>query len=115
MQNGRNGMKRKLVQTAGALFLASMVFTAGCGKTAQSNQTDISAGSVEGAYQQAVEKGFTGTAEEWLASLAAENVEGEVSAYAVAVKNGYVGSETEWLDSLVGPPGKSAYRCHGGT
>ena len=49
------------------------------------------------AYELAVEEGFVGTLDEWLASLKGD--EG-LSAYEVAVKNGFVGTEEEWLDSL---------------
>ena len=55
------------------------------------------------AYQIAVENGFIGTEQEWLASLKGEDGEyaGKgLSAYEIAVKNGFVGSEQEWLASL---------------
>ncbi len=53
---------------------------------------------VEGksAYEIAVENGFTGTEQEWLASLVTEGK----SAYEIAVENGFTGTEQEWLDSL---------------
>lgn len=57
------------------------------------------------AYEIAVEHGFTGTEEEWLASLeGADGVNG-LSAYQVAVNNGFVGTEAQWLISLEGTPG----------
>lgn len=60
------------------------------------------------AYEVAVENGFAGTEEEWLASLkgddGAQGQEGK-SAYEVAVENGFVGTEEEWLESLIGPEG----------
>lgn len=49
------------------------------------------------AYELAVEEGFVGTLDEWLASLKGDD---GLSAYEVAVKNGFVGTEQEWLDSL---------------
>ena len=63
------------------------------------------------AYELAVDKGYTGTLEEWLASLVGEvGATGQAgsngqSAYEIAVKNGYTGTETEWLASLVGAKG----------
>ncbi len=53
------------------------------------------------AYEVAVAAGFSGTREQWLASL--EGGAGK-SAYQVAVDAGFVGTESEWLASLVGPP-----------
>ena len=73
------------------------------------------------AYEIAVEHGFEGTEEEWLASLKGEpgkdgatgadgadgapGADGK-SAYEVAVDNGFEGTEAEWLESLKGEPGK---------
>lgn len=63
------------------------------------------------AYELAVDKGYRGTLEEWLASLVGEvGASGQAgangqSAYEIAVKNGYTGTETEWLTSLVGASG----------
>ncbi|MNK33283.1 Collagen triple helix repeat protein [compost metagenome] len=66
------------------------------------------------AYQLAVEGGYSGTVEEWLATLVgatgapgnpgATGADGK-SAYDVAVDEGFVGDETAWLASLVGPQG----------
>lgn len=81
------------------------------------------------AYEIAVQNGFVGTEQEWLASLegpagpqgmegpqgdqgpagpagpaGADGADGD-SAYQVAVDNGFVGTEAEWLASLVGPQG----------
>lgn len=82
------------------------------------------------AYATAVEHGFVGTEEEWLASLkgnpgpkgdkgdtGAHGPQGEKgdtgatgaagkSAYELAVANGYKGTEAEWLASLKGENGK---------
>lgn len=62
------------------------------------------------AYQLAVKNGYTGTEEQWIASI--EGVEGK-SAYQVAVANGFDGDVTAWLASLKGAKGdqgKSAYQ-----
>ncbi len=79
------------------------------------------------AYELAVDNGYTGTEEEWLASLVgAKGDKGEQgeqgqpgkdgkdgkngkSAYELAVEKGYRGSVDEWLESLIGNNGKSAY------
>lgn len=54
------------------------------------------------AYELALENGFMGTEEEWLASIKGSNGINGKSAYEIAVDNGFVGSEQEWLDSLKG-------------
>ena len=67
------------------------------------------------AYELAVEKGYRGTLDEWLASLNGSNGDDGKSAYELAVENGYRGTEEEWLASLKGntgndgDDGKSAY------
>ena len=68
------------------------------------------------AYQIAVNNGFVGTEQEWLASLKGRDGQnGQVilgndglSAYQIAVNNGFVGTEQEWLASLKGADGKDA-------
>lgn len=57
------------------------------------------------AYELAVEKGYQGTEEEWLASLNGSNGDDGKSAYELAVENGYQGTEEEWLASLKGSAG----------
>lgn len=52
------------------------------------------------AYESAVENGFVGTEEEWLASLKGQDI------YQLAVANGFVGTEEEYLESLVGTDGE---------
>lgn len=75
----------------------------------------------ESAYELAVDKGYTGTVEEWLASLVGEvGATGQAgangqSAYEIAVKNGYTGTETEWLASLVGASGSNGSNGSNGT
>lgn len=56
------------------------------------------------AYELAVEKGYRGTLDEWLASLNGSNGDDGKSAYELAVENGYQGTEEEWLASLKGVP-----------
>ena len=57
----------------------------------------------------AVENGYTGTLQDWLASLVGAAGKDGASAYELAVAHGYQGTEEEWLASLVGKDGKSAY------
>lgn len=66
------------------------------------------------AYELAVENGFIGTVDEWIASLQGytpvkdvDYFDGE-SAYDLAVSEGFVGSLADWLESLNGAPGTSA-------
>lgn len=54
------------------------------------------------AYQLAVKNGYTGTEEQWLASIT--GVEGK-SAYQVAQDVGFPGTEIQWLASLKGEKG----------
>ena len=76
--------------------------------------------SGESAYQIAVRNGFSGTENEWLASLHGQdgatgqqgpagtsgtNGKDGDSAYQIAVNNGFSGTENEWLNSLVGQQG----------
>ena len=69
----------------------------------------------ESAYQVAVNNGFVGTEDEWLASLkqgpkgdqgepGKQGADGK-SAYQLAVDSGFVGSESDWLTSLKGEKG----------
>ena len=54
-------------------------------------------------YQVIVHEGYTGTQEQWLASLVGEETDANVeSAYELAIRNGYKGSETEWIKAIVG-------------
>lgn len=61
------------------------------------------------AYQLAVQAGFVGDLNEWLASLVGPPGDPGgprgYSAYEVAVQNGFVGSQSAWLASLHGAPG----------
>lgn len=112
-------MKKRIVSILLAAVMAlGTVFLSSCGSD---KTVDLSA-SKDGksAYDLAVENGYKGTVQEWLASLAGENgAAGEKgergeSAYELAVKNGYKGTEKQWLDSLAvnaknGKDGESAY------
>ena len=82
-------------------------------RLALSGETSINASSIvmpywakgdpgKSAYEVAVEQGYVGTVDEWLASL--RGPQGD-SAYQVAVEQGFVGTKDEWLASLVGPEG----------
>lgn len=60
------------------------------------------------AYQIALDNGFVGTEQEWLASLQGsdgDNGTDGKSAYQIAVENGYSGTEVQWLASLKGDKG----------
>lgn len=57
------------------------------------------------AYELAVEKGYRGTLDEWLASLKGNTGNDGKSAYELAVEKGYQGTEEEWLASLKGSAG----------
>ena len=52
------------------------------------------------AYDVAVQHGFQGTEEEWLASLKGDKGEKGYSAYEIAVQHGYRGTEAQWLDMM---------------
>ena len=75
------------------------------------------------AYELAVENGYSGSLNEWLASLNGTNGNNGKSAYELAVENGYRGTQADWLESLKGingSNGKSAYELavekgYGGT
>ena len=57
----------------------------------------------QSAYELAVEKGYTGTLDEWLEALKGSN---GLSAYELAVEKGYQGAQEEWLESLQGNAGQ---------
>lgn len=58
------------------------------------------------AYELAVEKGYSGTLDEWLASLHGVDGTNGKSAYELAVAKGYQGTLDEWLTALKGTDGK---------
>ena len=57
-----------------------------------------------GVYRTIVRSGYSGTQEQWLASLVGEEADaGNVeTAYELAVQNGYKGSEAVWIETLTG-------------
>ncbi len=57
----------------------------------------------------AVENGYDGTLQDWLAALVGATGKDGASAYELAVTHGYKGTEEEWIKSLTGKDGKSAY------
>lgn len=71
------------------------------GDTSDGKYEDCGILNGESAYEIAVQHGFSGTEEEWLASLkgadGAQGVDGK-SAYDIAVEYGYTGTEEEWAD-----------------
>lgn len=58
--------------------------------------------SAKSAYDLAVEEGFVGTLEEWLASLKGDKGDTGQSAYDYAVSEGFVGTIEDWYDSMKG-------------
>lgn len=71
----------------------------------QNNKIVAQARDGKSAYELAVEKGYQGTLDEWLASLNGSTGNDGKSAYELAVENGYQGSLEEWLASLKGNAG----------
>lgn len=71
----------------------------------QNNKIVAQARDGKSAYELAVEKGYQGTLEEWLASLNGSTGQDGKSAYELAVENGYRGTLEEWLASLKGNAG----------
>lgn len=84
------------------------------------------------AYQQAVDKGYVGSEEDWMKMLWGRQVDVEiakkdktaaivtewiqslkstkgVSPYELALKHGFYGTYTEWVESVVGVDGEKAY------
>ncbi len=98
--------KRSLIALLAVLLTTVMLFTS-CGGVYFGKEDKT-------AYELAVDNGYAGNIQEWLALLAGEYAQsvrdGEVgkSAYELAVENGYKGTEKEWLASLVGKGGKKA-------
>ena len=73
------------------------------------------------AYDLAVQQGYAGTLDEWLASLKGrdgtdlgEGADG-MSAYELAVQEGFTGSLSAWLESLQGAPGANGADGDDGT
>ena len=110
-QQGQKGNGIESVEKTGSeglIDIYTITFTDG-------TTTTFTVTNGKSAYDLAVENGYRGTVEEWLASLVGEAGATGKSAYELAVENGYEGSEEQWLNSLVGSTGetgaegKSAY------
>ena len=85
------------------------------GEPGETGKQGLKGDSGKSAYQVAVDNGFVGTEDEWLASLkqgpkgepgepGKQGADGK-SAYQLAVDGGFVGSESDWLTSLKGEKG----------
>ncbi len=79
------------------------------------NQKTEQVSDGKSAYELAVEMGYKGTLEEWLASLVGVAGTSGKSAYEIALENGFEGSESDWLASLVGLNGKDGVNGTDGT
>lgn len=56
----------------------------------------------QSAYQKIVRDGYSGTQEQWLASLVGEETDSNAdTSFELAVRNGYKGSEPEWIKALL--------------
>ena len=102
--------------SASVLLLATLLIVglATCGKQgeqgAQGEQGPAGINGENGAdgksaYEIAVDNGYEGTVQEWLASLLGATGADGKSAYDIAVENGFTGTQTEWLASLIGATG----------
>ena len=119
MPTNADGLKREenIMKTKGfvrviailTMMVLLLAVMSSCNFTGETSK-DI----IKSAYELAVENGYEGTFEQWLASLVGEfagNVNGDgngaagKSAYELAVENGYSGTEAEWLESLIGKDG----------
>jgi len=90
------------VHQAATARLEEIVQAGGSG-SGQQGATGETGADGKSAYELAVENGFEGTEQEWLASLkGSDGVIGSdgKSAYEIAVDNGFSGTEAQWLDSL---------------
>ena len=92
-------------------------YTLTCGNSSveiKDGAAGLAGANGKSAYELAVEKGYTGTLDEWLASLKGANGTNGIngtngtngkSAYELAVENGYTGTLEQWLASLKGANG----------
>ncbi len=89
-------MKKKIIGVFAVMtVIALVVALTACGSTKQTSGDT----TLDAAYTYAVENGFEGTIEDFLAYVKGD------SAYEIAVKNGFEGSEKEWLSYLKGNDG----------
>ncbi len=82
------------------------------GQDGETGEAGVDGKDGKSAYEIAVEQGYKGTEEEWIASLTGKSGTNGKSAYQIAVENGFKGTEQEWLASLQGKngeTGKSVY------
>ena len=87
-----------VILLASTLLLSLLTISACKKEEGNENKTDGKA-----AYGLAVEKGYEGTKEQWIAALVGETVPGEnETAYDVACNRGYTGSFDEWMKALTG-------------
>lgn len=106
-----SGAVTTVVETAAGSFTGIAV-SSGTPSLLTTFATPVSGTDGKSAYELAVEKGYTGTEEEWLASLTGATGADGKSAYELAVEKGYNGTKEEWLAALAGATGadgKSAY------
>ena len=101
-------LKRSL---AVLIVLTLILLLASCNKEGDNSEEPDG----KSAYELAVENGYNGTLNDWLASLVGNTGADGKSAYELAVENGYNGTLNDWLASLVGntgADGKSAYELY---
>ena len=91
-------MKKRIATSIVAIFIVAVLVLCFVGCATNSSQEGASGLS---AYEIAKKNGFSGTEQEWLASLSASK-----SAYDLAVEQGFVGTLDEWLASLQGANGR---------
>lgn len=105
----------RVAVTALACMMLLSMFTA-CGTQ---GEPGVPGKDGKSAYELAVENGYDGTVEEWLASLVGEvgatGADGKdgKSAYEIAVEKGFAGTEEEWLTSLLGEQGQNGAQGKG--
>lgn len=108
----KNSVWKKVLCTVLAVVLVAGVSAGTATVITNQRAKSVSGTQAKSAYDLAVDNGYDGTMEQWLASLIGKNGADGKSAYQLAVDNGYVGTLQEWLATLVGAvgeDGKSAY------
>lgn len=76
-----------------AIFIALIIFVLICSSTHKNSKTKTP-------YETAVENGYSGTENEWLAALVAEFGENGKTAYDIAVEKGYKADYDTWIKDL---------------
>lgn len=111
----KNSVWKKVLCTVLAVVITAGVSAGTATVVTNQRAKSVSGTHAKSAYDLAVDNGYDGTMEQWLASLVGEAGENGKSAYDLAVDNGYKGDTTEWLKTLIGANGtngtngKSAY------